>query len=109
MLIFYNEQAFKPNASFHGIQKVLPFPHAPLFDLAPDRAARLILYRRPDGLELWRLGSAVDADSSQAVVPVNVPPVKLLDMELNKVPPLLIVPPSLSLLFPAPAFIHVPC
>lgn len=76
----------------HAVHKALPYPHAPIFDLASDQAARLILYRKCDGLELWRLGSAVDeAVASGDVFPVNTPPVKLLDMELTKVLP----PPSL--------------
>lgn len=85
MIIFYNEHSFKANATVHGIQKVLPFPHAPVFDLASE--ARLVLYRTAERLELWRLGSAVsDATTEgQQVLPVGTHPIKLLDMELNKV------------------------
>jgi WD40 repeat protein len=68
MLILYNQSAFA-NSSIHGIRKLLPYPHSPAFSHA--FSARLVLYRKCDGLELWRLG-------------VGESPVKILDMELKK-------------------------
>ncbi len=80
MLIFYEAAVF-------GSQfiKVLSYPRSPVFDLAPQQKARLILYRKDDGLELWRLGSAVGNMSVGNNLPINTPPVKILDMELTKV------------------------
>ena len=70
ILIFYNQDAFLAHTRIHGIRKLLPYPHSPAFSVA--HSARLVLYRKCDGLELWRLG-------------VGDPPVKILDMELKKV------------------------
>eukprot|EP00026_Physarum_polycephalum_P004727 Phypoly_transcript_04750.p1 GENE.Phypoly_transcript_04750~~Phypoly_transcript_04750.p1 ORF type:complete len:678 (+),score=99.29 Phypoly_transcript_04750:64-2034(+) len=71
MMIFYKKETFLVNTSVNmrGIRKVVPYPHSPVFALAP--AARLVLYRKNDGLELWRLR-------------VGESPVKILDMELKK-------------------------